>query len=214
MMFFDWWPSIHGLRSVNPFWGHHVCHGRDLHGSAGLGPQRGRGQAKVGYPAAPRGGSWQTRNIRTYLGRQCRRGSAGGSGSKGANPAAGQLPRIHYSQLIYKQGNNLAVGQTSARPPGVNLHSLHDFSMLVYLGRLGLRESSIWVDGARDHFFFYCSSACFGLLSGVEYMGVNPDLRRYILPINMHIKELIRFTLYCVYFLSNQTAVLQVLDSF
>lgn len=36
----DWWPSVHSLRSVNPVWGHRVCNGRDLHGSAGSGRQR------------------------------------------------------------------------------------------------------------------------------------------------------------------------------
>lgn len=52
-MSLDWWPSTHGLRSVNPVWGHGVCSGRDLHGSAGLGPGKERGQDKWAIAVPP-----------------------------------------------------------------------------------------------------------------------------------------------------------------
>lgn len=55
---------------------------------AGAGEGTGAGQA--GYVSAPWGSSWQTRNIRTDLGRQCQRGGWGGGVWKG--PAVKEPP--------------------------------------------------------------------------------------------------------------------------
>lgn len=107
-MSLDWWPSIHGLRYVNPIWGHHVCNGRDLHGSVGLGPGTGKGALPPGAAPDRLGTSGQIWEGNADGGEQ------GWDLQRGSNPAAGQFPRIHHSRLIYKQGRNLAAGQSSA----------------------------------------------------------------------------------------------------
>lgn len=112
-MSLDWWPSIHGLRSVNPVWGHHVCNGRDLHGSAGLGPEKGRGQAERAI-ALPPGAAPD----RLGTSGQIWEGNVDGGAWEG--PAAREQPcsrAASQNSLLtanLQTRENLAAGQTSA----------------------------------------------------------------------------------------------------
>lgn len=113
-MSLDWWPSIHGLRSVNPVWGHHVCNGRDLHGSAGLGPEKGRGQAERAI-ALPPGAAPD----RLGTSGQIWEGNVDGGAWEG--PAAREQPcsrAASQNSLLtanLQTRENLAAGQASAR---------------------------------------------------------------------------------------------------
>lgn len=93
-MSLDWWCSIHGLRSVNPVWGHHVCNGRDLHGSAGLGPERGRGQAERAIVLPPGAAPDRLGTSGQIWEGNVDGGARGGSGSEGATLQQGSFPEF------------------------------------------------------------------------------------------------------------------------
>lgn len=63
---------------------------------------------------------------------------------RGSDPAAGQLPRIHYSQLIYKQGKKPGCRTDFGLwPPATAPHRSHDFSIRVFFGRLGAKAKRL-----------------------------------------------------------------------
>lgn len=158
-MSLDWWPSIHGLRSVNPVWGHHVCNGRDLHGSAGLGPEKGRGQAERAI-AVPPGAAPD----RLGTSGQIWEGNVDGGAWEG--PAAREQPCSRAASQNSLLTANLQTREKpgcrtdfSLWPPAIALHRSHDFSLPVFLGRAF--ETSIWVGAVETGItYFFTTALC------------------------------------------------------
>lgn len=169
-MSLDWWPSIHGLWSVNPVWGHHVCNGRDLHGSAGLGPEKGRGQAKRAI-AVPPGAATD----RLGTSGQIWEGNVDGGAWEG--PAAREQPCSRAASQNSLLTANLQTREKpgcgtdfSLWPPAIAVQNSHDFSILVFFGRLRVKKiiwnfHMDWRSWGRDYLFLCHSLVYFGRVS-------------------------------------------------